>query len=68
MRLIPTLSAVALCLSLGSTAFVSAGEPEFFGESETLPASGPQIGKRLPYDLSVWLVNTPHQSVANTLD
>ncbi len=65
MRFISTLNVVVLYLALGSTV---QADPEFFGESETLPASGPQIGKRLPYDLSVWLVNTPHQSFANTLD
>ena len=60
MRLIPMLSAAVLCLSLSST--VQAGDkPQFFGESETLPASGPKIGKRLPYSLPVELVYNPRR-------
>ena len=40
---------------------VAADKPEFFGESD-LPASGPKIGKRLPYSLAVELVNNTRRS------
>ena len=66
MRLIPTLSAAVMCLSLGSTV-QAADKPEFFGEA--LPASGPKIGKRLPYSLPVELVNNPrYWGVSITLE
>lgn len=46
---------------------VAADKPEFFGEA--LPASGPKIGKRLPYSLPVWLVNNTRRSgVSSSLE
>ena len=46
---------------------VAADKPEFFGEA--LPASGPKIGKRLPYSLPVELVNNPrYWGVSITLE
>ena len=45
----------------------AADKPEFFGEA--LPASGPKIGKRLPYTLPVELVNNPrYWGVSITLE
>ena len=67
MRWIPTLSAAVLCLSLSATAQAE-DKPEFFGESD-LPASGPKIGKRLPYSLPVELVNNTRRSgVSSSLE
>ena len=66
MRWIPTFNATVLCLSLCSTV-QAADSPEFFGESR--PASGPKIGTRLPYNLSVTLVNnTRRRGVSNSLE
>ena len=63
MRLIRTLSAVMLC----SLSAMAADKPEFFGEA--LPASGPKIGKRLPYSLPVELVNnTRRAGVSSSLE
>lgn len=66
MRLIPTMCVAVLCLSLGSMT-QAAEKQEFFGES--LPTSGPKIGKKLPYSLRVGLVNnTQRSSVSNALE
>ncbi len=66
MRFISTLNVVVLYLALGSTV---QADPEFFGESETLPALGPRIGKSLPYNLPVEMVNkTQRSSISNSLE
>ncbi|MBI1903726.1 MAG: hypothetical protein HY000_16745 [Planctomycetes bacterium] len=41
----------AMSLFLASTVLVAQPPDEFFGKRETLPVSGPIIGKSLPYDL-----------------